>query len=76
MIKAVIFDLDGVITDTAEYHYQGWKKLADEENLKFDRKLNEQLRINISACLGEGPENPLFSLFYFNDRSRYSILEF
>ncbi len=44
MIRAVIFDLDGVITDTAEYHYQGWKRLADEENLKFDRKLNEQLR--------------------------------
>ena len=28
-IKAFIFDLDGVITDTAELHYLAWKKLAD-----------------------------------------------
>ena len=42
--RAVIFDLDGVITDTAEYHYQGWQRLADEEGLPFDRSVNEQLR--------------------------------
>lgn len=41
---AVIFDLDGVLTDTAEYHYQAWKRLADEEGIPFDRKTNEQLR--------------------------------
>ena len=44
MIEACIFDLDGVITDTAEYHYQGWKKMADEAGLNFNRKINEQLR--------------------------------
>jgi len=44
MIQAIIFDLDGVITDTAEYHYQAWKKLADEENIHFGRKENERLR--------------------------------
>lgn len=44
MIKACIFDLDGVITDTAEYHYLGWKKMSDEVGLQFNRKLNEQLR--------------------------------
>ena len=43
-IKAFIFDLDGVITDTAEYHYRGWKRLADEEGLAFTRDDNEQLR--------------------------------
>ena len=43
-LKAVIFDLDGVITDTAEYHFQGWKRLADEEGIPFDRADNEQLR--------------------------------
>ena len=43
-IKAFIFDLDGVITDTAEYHYRGWKRLADEEGLAFTREDNEQLR--------------------------------
>ena len=41
---AVIFDLDGVLTDTAEYHYRAWKRLADEEGLPFDRQTNEQLR--------------------------------
>lgn len=43
-IKGLIFDLDGVITDTAEYHYLAWKRLADEENLNFTREDNEQLR--------------------------------
>lgn len=43
-IKAVILDLDGVVTDTAEYHFQGWKQLAEEEEIKFTREDNEQLR--------------------------------
>lgn len=43
-IRAFIFDLDGVITDTAEYHYLAWKRLADEEGLPFTREDNEQLR--------------------------------
>ncbi len=43
-IKAVIFDLDGVITDTAEYHFRAWKRLADEEGLPFTREDNEALR--------------------------------
>ena len=44
MIGAFIFDLDGVITDTAEYHFRGWKRLADEEDLSFTREDNEHLR--------------------------------
>ncbi len=43
-LRGVIFDLDGVITDTAEYHYLSWKRLADEEGLPFSRADNEQLR--------------------------------
>jgi beta-phosphoglucomutase len=43
-IRAFIFDLDGVITDTAEYHYLAWKQLADEEGLPFSREDNEKLR--------------------------------
>ncbi|MGD8244947.1 MAG: beta-phosphoglucomutase [Anaerolineae bacterium] len=43
-LKAFILDLDGVITDTAEYHYQAWRRLADEENIPFTREDNEQLR--------------------------------
>ena len=44
MIKGFIFDLDGVLTDTAEYHYRGWKRLADELGVAFTREDNESLR--------------------------------
>ncbi|BAZ33184.1 beta-phosphoglucomutase [Cylindrospermum sp. NIES-4074] len=43
-IRGVIFDLDGVLTDTAEYHYLAWQKLADEEGIPFNRQDNEALR--------------------------------
>ncbi|MEA5592880.1 beta-phosphoglucomutase [Rivularia sp. UHCC 0363] len=43
-IEGIIFDLDGVITDTSEFHYLAWKKLADEEGIPFDREANEGLR--------------------------------
>jgi beta-phosphoglucomutase len=43
-IKGFIFDLDGVLTDTAEYHYRGWRRLADELGLPFTREDNEALR--------------------------------
>lgn len=39
-----IFDLDGVITDTAEYHYLAWKRLADENEIPFTREDNDALR--------------------------------
>jgi len=41
---AVIFDLDGVLTDTAELHYQSWQGLMDEMGIPFDRQKNEALR--------------------------------
>jgi kojibiose phosphorylase len=43
-IRGVIFDLDGVLTDTAEFHYRAWQRLADEEGLPFNRQANEALR--------------------------------
>src|SRR5688572_2549629 len=43
-IQAFIFDLDGVLTDTAEYHYRGWKRLAEELDISFTREANESLR--------------------------------
>ena len=43
-IKAVIFDLDGVIVSTDEFHYQGWQRLADDEHIYFDRAINHRLR--------------------------------
>lgn len=42
--KAVIFDLDGVICYTDEYHYQAWKAMADELGVYFDREINNRLR--------------------------------
>ncbi len=44
MIKGFIFDLDGVITDTAESHYMAWKKLSDEMGWAFDHEVNDKLR--------------------------------
>lgn len=43
-LLAVIFDLDGVLTDTAEAHYAAWKHLCDEEGMAFDHAFNEQLK--------------------------------
>lgn len=43
-LKAVIFDLDGVITDSAKYHYLAWKALADELGIDFDEAYNEKLK--------------------------------
>lgn len=44
MALGYIFDLDGVITDTAEYHYLSWKQLAEQYGLPFTREDNEALR--------------------------------
>lgn len=44
IIDAVLFDLDGVLVRSDEYHYRGWKRLADEEGWNFDKTLNHQLR--------------------------------
>jgi beta-phosphoglucomutase len=43
-LKAVIFDLDGVITDTAEYHYIAWTYLANSLGINFDKETNEKLK--------------------------------
>ena len=43
-MKALIFDLDGVICHTDEYHYQAWKAMADSMNIPFDRQVNNRLR--------------------------------
>lgn len=42
--EAAIFDLDGVIVDTAKFHYQAWKRLAEELGFAFSEKENEQLK--------------------------------
>ncbi|WP_240479798.1 beta-phosphoglucomutase [Paenibacillus wynnii] len=42
--EAAIFDLDGVIVDTAKFHYQAWKSLAGELGFDFSERENEQLK--------------------------------
>lgn len=43
-IKGIIFDLDGVVCSTDEYHYAAWKSLADELGIYFDKQINNRLR--------------------------------
>jgi len=42
--KGFIFDLDGVIVDTAKYHFLAWKKLANSLGIDFSSEQNEQLK--------------------------------
>lgn len=44
MLQAVIFDLDGVLCSTDEYHFRAWSRLAYELHLPFDREKNRRLR--------------------------------
>jgi beta-phosphoglucomutase len=43
-VKGFIFDLDGVIVDTAKYHYKAWRRLANELGIDFGEAENEQLK--------------------------------
>ena len=63
MFKAIIFDLDGVICFTDEYHYQAWKALADELHIPFDRTVNNRLRgvsrmASLEIILEKNPGEP------------------
>jgi beta-phosphoglucomutase len=52
MIKAVVFDLDGVIVSTDEQHYLAWQALADREGIEFNREINQRLRgVSRMDCL-------------------------
>lgn len=60
--KAVVFDLDGVITDTAHYHYLAWKRLAESVGVHFDEAFNEHLKGvdrmgSLDLILGEAAQN-------------------
>lgn len=44
VLKGVIFDLDGVITDTAEFHFRAWQDLGEKIAIPFDREFNEKLK--------------------------------
>ncbi|MFT4685040.1 MAG: beta-phosphoglucomutase [Flavobacteriales bacterium] len=52
MKKGFIFDLDGVIVDTAKYHYLAWKNLANELDFEFTREQNELFKgVSRNRCL-------------------------
>ena len=62
-MQGVIFDLDGVICFTDEYHYLAWKEMADGMGIYFDREINNRLRgvsrmesLEIILERYEGPE--------------------
>ncbi|MGM0125290.1 beta-phosphoglucomutase [Enterococcus sp. AZ194] len=70
MFKGVLFDLDGVITDTAEYHYRAWKKLGEEIGITIDRAFNEQLK-------GVSREDSLSRMLAYGDKeNEFSTEEF
>lgn len=51
-LKAVIFDLDGVLVSTDEQHYLAWKELADRLSIPFDKSSNDRLRgVSRMACM-------------------------
>lgn len=60
-IAAVIFDMDGVLTDTVYFHYLSWQKLADDEGIPFDRQTHDD------GMLGLNREDALHYLL--GDRS-------
>ncbi|MEX1378217.1 MAG: beta-phosphoglucomutase [Eubacteriales bacterium] len=66
-IKAIIFDLDGVLLFTDEYHYLAWKKIADGIGVYFDRKINNRLR-------GVSREESL-EIILENDANRFDSYE-
>ena len=73
-IKAVIFDLDGVICSTDEYHYQAWKQMADDIGVYFDRSINNRLRgISRMASLDIILEN--CSSVIFSDTEKEALAE-
>lgn len=51
-IRGVLFDLDGVLVDTAKYHYQAWSKLAESLGFSFTEEQNERLKgVSRQACM-------------------------
>lgn len=43
-VKAIVFDLDGVLCFTDEYHFAAWKQVAERHGIYFDRRINDRLR--------------------------------
>lgn len=81
-IKLCIFDLDGVICDTAKYHYLAWKELADEMQIAFTLKDNERLKgvsrmasLDIILSLGNKENLPEEEKLQMADRKNTRYVE-
>lgn len=66
MTKGLIFDLDGVIVDTANYHYIAWKKLSNEIGIDFDKEFNHLLKgisriESLELILSHGNKSDVYS---------------
>jgi beta-phosphoglucomutase len=77
-IQGFIFDLDGVLTDTAELHYLAWQKLADEEGIPFNRQANEALRgvsrrASLMLIIGDRPDSEAQIEEMMERKNRYYI---
>ncbi len=73
-LDAIIFDLDGVLTDTAEAHFRAWKRLADTIDVPFDHAANEQLKGidrmgSLDRIIGDRPG------FDAGERTRFAALK-
>lgn len=74
-IRGFIFDLDGVIVDTAKYHFLAWKRLADQLNIDFSERDNERLKgvsrmKSLDIILELGSQEPVHEL-----KSKYAALK-
>ena len=72
-IDAIVFDLDGVICSTDQYHYLAWKELADSLGISFDAQMNQKLRgvsrmDRLEIVLGQHCSGYNFSRQTFNRR--------
>lgn len=72
-IDAIVFDLDGVICSTDQYHYLAWKELADSLGIPFDEQVNQKLRgisrtDSLEIVLGQHCSEYTFSRQTFNRR--------
>jgi beta-phosphoglucomutase len=79
LIAAVIFDLDGVITNTVYFHYLSWQQLADEEGIPFDRSIHDEGMLGLNRedalryLLGDRCINPIQQQLLLKRKNDYYL---
>lgn len=81
-VRAVIFDLDGVVTNTASHHYSAWKRIANELDIPFDEEKNEQFKgVSRAECMqlllemGKRELAPQETAIWLNKKNVYYLEE-